>query len=641
VSGLLQRSEWFTADELAELRLPALPWTKRKINLLARDAGWESRPAATRGGGLEYPVSALPAAARIELVRAGRAPAPDAPGPEAGIWAAWERATDAERAKATAKLAALDSFQGFLDAGMTRSRAAELAALAHDCSGGTIWGALAAVKGAARADWAPLLLPRFQGGGRKAAVDDGVYRTFASLWLRLSKPTFEDSYRRTREWAAANGGLTVPSLKTLQRRLLAETPREVIVLKREGREALKTLVPAQKRSVADLVPLQLVNIDGHQWDVFVRFPARAWEKEVVARPVMVAIQDIASGKVLAWRIGRAETAILTRLAFGDLFRRFGIPDACLLDNGRAFASKWITGGALNRYRFKVREDEPLGLLTQLGIRNHWATPYHGQAKPIERAFRDFAQDIAKHPAFAGAYTGNRPDAKPENYGAAAVPLATFEAVVAAEIARHNSREGRRGRSLDGRSFDAVFEAGYASAPIRRATTAELNLALLTAERLRADPRDGSIAFLGNRYWAEGLGALAGKPVVVRFDPDNLQSDIHVYTAAGALFATVPCWEAVGFQDAAAAQRQARLRSDVRKAATRLTAAEELLSEAELAERLAPAPDEPPVPEPRVVRPVRLVRGSAAPAFEIDSPRETAAPHFIDRWSRGALRLVGD
>jgi hypothetical protein len=60
---------------------------------------------------------------------------------------------------------------------------------------------------------------------------------------------------------------------------------------------------------------------------------------------------------------------------------------------------------------------------------HWVTPYHGQAKPIERAWLDFCGRIAKHPAFAGAYTGNSPVAKPENYGSRAVKWADFERVV--------------------------------------------------------------------------------------------------------------------------------------------------------------------------------------------------------------------
>ena len=84
--------------------------------------------------------------------------------------------------------------------------------------------------------------------------------------------------------------------------------------------------------------------------------------------------------------------------------------------GTEFANKWLTGGTPTRFRFKVREDDALGVLPQMGVKVHWATPAHGQAKPIERTFRDFAEDIALHPAFAGAYVGHKPDAKPEDYG---------------------------------------------------------------------------------------------------------------------------------------------------------------------------------------------------------------------------------
>src|SRR3546814_11612024 len=74
------------------------------------------------------------------------------------------------------------------------------------------------------------------------------------------------------------------------------------------------------------------------------------------------------------------------------------------------------------------------------IRGHES---RGQSKPIERAWRDFCDTIAKHPVFAGAYTGNKPDAKPENYGSHAVPLALFRAVFAREIAGPNAGQGRR------------------------------------------------------------------------------------------------------------------------------------------------------------------------------------------------------
>jgi putative transposase len=145
--------------------------------------------------------------------------------------------------------------------------------------------------------------------------------------------------------------------------------------------------------------------------------------------------------------------VLTRLAFADLFSKWGIPAGCLLDNGRAFASKWITGGAKTRFRFKIREEEPTGILTALGVRIHWATPYRGQSKPIERAFRDLCDTIASHPAVHGAYTGNHIDAKPENYGiAGGSDRDVFVELVSRGIAAHNARPGRRTETARGRQL---------------------------------------------------------------------------------------------------------------------------------------------------------------------------------------------
>ena len=643
--------EWLTAAEIADLALPGMPKVKRQVHARAQLEGWASRmvdgqpaarPARQRGGGTEYHVSVLPPVARAALVKRGvcfeqAQPAPQLTGRDA-LWHAYDRATDRQREAADARLQALDALYGHIAAGLTKTRGAQLAAQQAGVSIQVIWAWDALVRGSPRTDWAPLLLPEYRGGRSEVEIPDAVFDVFKALRQRPSRPSWEDCYRKTAEWARANGFGQIPHQKTFKRRYEKTVPREVDVLKREGRDALKTLVPAQIRSVADMGALQLVNIDGHRWDVFVRFPARAWEKEVVARPIMVAIQDIRSRKVLAWRIGRSESAVLTRLAFADLFRRWGVPEAVLMDNGRAFASKWITGGALNRYRFKVRHDEPLGLLTQLGIENLWATPYHGQAKPIERAFRDYALDIAKHPAFEGAYTGNRPDAKPENYGSKAVPLETFERIVAEEIARHNAREGRRGRDMNGLSFDQVFEDSYASHPIRKATAAELNLALLTAEQLRTDARDGSINFLGNRYWTDALGAHAGKPVTIRFDPDQLHGEIQVYSEAGVLIASAPCWAPVGFRDAEAAKRQTKLRADVRKNATRLAESQSLLSAEQLAEELARA-GAPQASEPTasVVRPIRT-RGSAAAAEQVQTRTAHDSSTYVNRFA-ASLRIV--
>jgi hypothetical protein len=384
------------------------------------------------------------------------------------------------------------------------------------------------------------------------------------------------------------------------------------VLARDGVEALRRLYPAQQRDRGVFHALEAVNADGHRFDVFVR-----WPDGTVARPELVAFQDLHSGKILSWRVDRAPSWHAVRLAFGDLVERYGIPAHVWLDNGREFAAKRISGGAPNRYRWRLREEEPAGLLTSLGVQVHWTTPYHGQAKPIERAFRDFAQSIARHPAFEGAYTGPDTTRKPANYGSRAVDLETFLRVLGEGIAEHNARPGRRSPTCAGRSFDETFAASYETAPIRRATEAQRRLWLLAADLVRVR-QDGTIHLYRNRYWAEWLLAHRGRSVTVRFDPEALAEPLHVYAADGRYLGVAECQEAAGFADVAAAQEQARRWRQFLRATREAAALQDRMSLDELVRRLpAVAAAEPP--QRRVVRPL-FGRAAAAVAVE-DSEAE--------------------
>lgn len=167
------------------------------------------------------------------------------------------------------------------------------------------------------------------------------------------------------------------------------------------------------------------NADCHKIDVFVWWPGI----KLPVRPQLIVFQDIYSGKVLAWEIDLTPNKVAVMQTFMKVLRDFGIPKGCLFDNGMEFANKDITGGAQHRFRFKISDAEPIGILGMLGVEMSFATPAHGQAKPIERAFRDVAEDIAKDPRFAGAYVGKRVDAKPENYMSKAIDLAYFIEVV--------------------------------------------------------------------------------------------------------------------------------------------------------------------------------------------------------------------
>ena len=609
--------EWFTPAELAAAKLPDLP-DERAIRLRADREGWRAperdgthwRKRAGRGGGYEYHLSALPRAAQIKLaLDAGKAAASPATAERkrAEAWAWFERAPAKKQAVARSRMEALDAVDLLVRAGVETTVAMHQVARQQGTGTSTLYRWREATYGLDRGDWLPALTPRHAGRQTEVECSPEAWDALRVDYLRLEAPNMVDCYRRVTAMAAERGW-TVPSLQTMQRRIDA-IPLELRTLARKGTEALKRIYPAQQRERGHFHALEAVNADGHKWDVFVR-----WPDGTVLRPQMVAIQDLYSGMILAWRVDRSANKAAVRLAIGDVVEAYGIPSLCWLDNGRDFASKWITGGTPNRYRWRMRDDEPSGLLTDLGVEVHWTTPYSGQSKPIERAFRDFAHGLAKHPAFAGAYVGHKPDAKPENYGNAAVPLDVFLATIGAGIAEHNARIGRKSRVCGGRlSFAQAFAASYAAAPIRKATAEQQRLWLLAAEAVRVDARDGSIQLEGNRYWSDALVAHRGQRVTVRFDPEALQEPLHVYRTDGAYIAAAECVAAVGFNDVNAAREHGRARKAWVRANRDLLAAERSMSIKQLADML-PEPAEPePLPEPRVVRPVFTTRGNTAVA----------------------------
>lgn len=660
---------WFTAAEIADLSLPGLPRTKRKVNERADIENWAlataedgaplARARKGRGGGVEYHLSILPDAARAELVKRGvsLAPAHDsaAPGIAANddiiagrgghgqLWSWFDAQSDKVKDEARRRAMILNSVGTYVESGLDATRAVQNVAASAGVSVSTIWNWSALVRGVPAADRLPHLAPRRKGGGKEAAVDGDLWQMLLSDYLRLARPSFLTCYRRVED-VAKTMGLSLPHAKTLQRKLEAEVPAQVITLRRKGVEALRKMLPPQIRSVADLHAMELVNIDGHKADVFVNWGRDANGKDIIRRPIIVAIQDVHSRKFLAWRVAESEDMVTARLVFADLFRKWGIPKGLLADNGRAFASKWLTGGSRTRFRFKIREEDPVGLLVNLGVTVHWAKPYRGQSKPIERGFRDFCDAIARHPAFEGAYTGNTPLAKPENYGSKAVDLETFIQVFDAGVAEHNRRLGRRTEMGAGQhSFDDVFAASYARSTVARATEEQLRLALFAADQVSTDRTTGSVKLAGNSYWTEQLAAVAGEKVTIRFDPEDLMQPVHVYDRAGRFLSTAPIQRATGFLDMGQAKERQRLERRHQRATREAAEALNLLSAAELVSRL-PAYDEDG--DNRSIRPAatRIVRqrgANVAALKAVSEPTEAQIERSnLDRaFGRAALRLI--
>jgi putative transposase len=597
---MMAAREWYSAAELAALALPGLPATPRGVLKLVEREGWtaHARPRQGRGGGVEYPVSLLPEAARTRLMVHDRRPSGTARPDADEAWARFERAAPTARSEAERRLAMIAEIESLQRAGLGKARAVELAARAAgdaavSCS--TIYSWMARVEGVPASHRAAYLLPAHKGralDGEACSAD--AWEHYKADYLRLARPPHAGCYRRLERAATANGW-TIPSAKTLIRRIDAEIPQNVQVLFREGEKAFLHTFAHRTRDRASISAMQILNLDGHTWDVQVR-----WPNGTVSRPHALVVQDIRSGRILAIRHDLTLNHHLVRLALGDVFREHGLPDTIFMDNGRENAAAAISGGQ-HRLRWgKTPEEEPDGLLKLLGVKAIAVAPYWGQAKPIERAFRNFAHDLAKSPEFEGAYTGHNTVSKPENHGSRAIPLAEFEAIVRREIGFYNAQMGRRGLGMSGRSFDQVFAETLEARP--RLTPAQLRLCLLASRPVSMAPHSNAVTVEGHTYWSPELAGLKRQRVIVRFDPEAMDQPAYVYSQDGRLLAEAPRVAAGSFDKASDGREHRRDLREYARGEKLKAKALKRLDARDVAARLAQAGavPTPPTPDSTVV-----------------------------------------
>ena len=495
------------------------------------------------------------------------------------LWEYFDRKPEKQKAEARRKLAAVQAVAALVESGIGKMEALATVGAQIGVHPLTLNRWLTKATSVDRSDRLAALVGGYVGRVTKAEVSVEAWDYFKADYLRREQPTETACYERL-ERAAGKHGWQYPSLKTLMRKLRREIHPDLIILKREGADALKKTMPAQERDRSVFHALEAVNGDGYTFFKYVRF-----ESGEVCQPHCWFWQDIYAGKLLSYRLDVSENKDMIRLSIGDLIERFGIPEHFWIDNTRAAANKDVTGGVKNRYRFKVNPEEPLGLIPLLSAQVHWATPGHGQAKPIERAFGigGIGEYVDKHPQFSGRGTKKNP-----------LPIEEFEQMVAAESAAFNARLGRRSKICAGRSYDMVFAESYEKSVIRKATAKQRAMWLLAPEPTMAARTDGSIKILGNRYWSEQLSHHKGQKVVARFDPANLHGDVLVYTLDGRFICQAPCHIAAGFNDRDAARDVAKINARRRKMLKNM-AQDELRLTALQAAKLLPA--EQPKPEP--------------------------------------------
>lgn len=647
---------WFTPEQLAGK--PGMPGTPQNVRKKLTSIQANRRKRSGRKG-FEYSIDTLPAdtqralyaSNKIENTIASQSTVAPLDNPftynPKELWENFELSTNKKKSQASVRLKAINAALDLIDSGVKNTSAWTQAAKVAEIGKSTLLRHYASVKEYEKKDWLAALAPHHHGSSPRADVNDDAWEFFKADYLRNEQPTYAACYHRLQR-AALEHEWIIPSVDTIKRKMVREVSIQVRTFAREGTPGLIKLYPAQQRTVRDLHALNWINGDGYQHNVFV-----LWPNGEIARPKTWFWQDVYSRKILAYRTDQTEHSDLLRLSIGDLLDQYGIPNNATIDNTRAAANKWLTGGVPNRYRFKVKDDDPLGLLPALGIKVHWTSVIdgkgHGQAKPVERSFGvgGLGDYVDKHPYLAGSYTGANVNSKPENYRSNAIPLADFIRVLNEEIIAWNAREGRNTEMAGGtKSFDNVFAESYATSIIQKPQPEQKRLWMLAAEAMTVQ-RGGTVTLdagsaVGkgrNRYHSEELFELIGTKIVVRFDPQDLHEYVFIYSLDGRYICDAPCIDATGFGDTEVGREYSRARKHFMRAAKESTKAELKMSAIDVAGKL-PTSAQPDDVQAKIVRPFsdpgRMV---AAPTPKLSEEEQRTVDDFKKEHARDSATVL--
>lgn len=396
---------FYTARDLADLRLSGLPATERGVRKMAERLGWKGRGRSGRGGGIEYPVTILPAVARKALAQRSlqqAAPAA-ATGGQAQRGAdqlkAWQRETMDARSSLLAEVERLQ-----LAAGLSRGKAVEtLVGLARD--GGLRPDLAAAV---------PLANARAGAGGGRTLCRATVYNWFKErdaagavalaprdavparpvvpewvpsfwrLWAQPQKMSIAHCLARLPEQLPAN--VAAPSYDQVKRFL-----RQMSVIDRNrgrvGPRQLKTMRAYVTRDFGDLWPTAIYVADGHTFDAEVAHPIHGQP----FRPEVTVVIDVATRVIVGWSIGIVENTWGVADALRHACETWGVPALWYVDRGKGFNNAYFDG-------------PHTGFLARLGVHKENSLPYSSQARGVvERVHQSCLVRAARElPTYIGA-----------------------------------------------------------------------------------------------------------------------------------------------------------------------------------------------------------------------------------------------
>lgn len=350
----------------------------------------------------------------------------------------------------------------------------------------------------------------------QSTIPEYYKNMFDSIYLQQTKPSIESCFKEVRLESSLKGDY-IPGIKAF-RNHVRNMNKAMVIRAREGKKAFDDkCMPYIERDYSLISPNDWWVSDHHLWDIFVRIPngKGGWK---LGRPWGSYWMDMRTRKIMS-SIIRIESpnSDVVLCSFGLGVEHFGIPKGVRLDNGKDYKARDMF---YPEGKYICSEDDQKkiynSLAANLQIAVTYAIPYNAKAKPIERVFNTFEEQLGKkYPSYAGSNAKKRPeDLKDLNI----MDVITLEEF----IEQHNryvyeiyNETGHSGDSMYGKSPNQV----YSEIPftIRRASKEVLYFSLMRVKGIRKVQRNG-ITFKGVHFRSDSCIDYIDQEVIAKYDP---------------------------------------------------------------------------------------------------------------------------
>ena len=227
--------------------------------------------------------------------------------------------------------------------------------------------------------------------GRYSAGTDTIppdaWEYFKTLYLTEQKRGIHLCYDLTKKEYP-----DIPSYITFARKV-QKINKYVMTYYREGQKAFNDMLPYMDRDKKAINSNDIWFSDHHLFDVFVN------DNGKVSRLWLSIFFDARSSKVISYICRNASgNARIIKDCLCKGIIEYGIPKECYFDNGKDYREK------------SFNPENDYSIFKQLGINPIYATPYHGQAKTVERFFKTLEERFGKmFPTYTGKDAKQRPE----------------------------------------------------------------------------------------------------------------------------------------------------------------------------------------------------------------------------------------